>query len=74
MKRFEIHYGEADEISNEIGIEFAKGNSDYAAIQKVIEEKHGEGALMLAFRTLITYRNLRKQQDARELDRLTSGA
>lgn len=59
MKRFEVHYDEAMEINAEISEEFhpSKCNSDtvdYVAIQKRIEEKHGEGSLMLAFRALAT--------------------
>jgi hypothetical protein len=52
-KRMEIHLQEAIEISDEIGVEFHKSNGDYAAIQRMIERKHGEGAIMLSLRTMV---------------------
>ena len=60
-KVFEIHMNEAMEINEEISVQFANKNSDYAAIQKAIEEKHGEVALMLAFRCMVTRKNTYKQ-------------
>jgi hypothetical protein len=49
-RRSMITYREAWDINNLIGRHFAASNGDYKAIQKEIEEKYGEGSLMLAMR------------------------
>ena len=60
-KRWEVNHEEALQISNEIGEYFAKGNSDYDAIQLEIENKHGKGSVMLALRCLAGWVNRAKE-------------
>ena len=52
FKVMEVHTKTALQISDEIGPEFAKGNSNYRQIQLAIEKKYGYGSVMLALRAL----------------------
>jgi len=60
--RGEIHKSEAMEMSDEIGVEFRKGNGDYEGIAHAVEKKHGSGSLMLALRGLVGW--IRREEDA----------